>query len=362
MKSINFQLGSANLPKIRTGGSSDTNTLNRYFQALSEDMATITYEFLDLIEVNQDLKIFADLQANGFQNVLTSIESRVASITPTGQVLADPSSTNYIHGSNTASLSGKYGQATLPIATSNDLLFYQDVYGNNYVPENIRVVWDIVTKGTDPILNASEPAWEYDDSIERAILGTGPWIRNFSHSSSASNSTIWIKIELPFRYQTQRPNVLEFIPLPVFSHKLIGVYYSSSINEVSSNWVKVDTDYLLGYNPDIYGNEYVNNVGPTRLFLPNTDISSIMIGFRLSSAGYYGLSSINLKHVTFDTNAEYVVQNPYGNISGISILGKDPNDLATLSQSINTNSATITLGTADPSETPVITGVIMETL
>lgn len=354
--SIKFQLGGANRPKITSGGSSNTTLLNRYFDALSRDISVITYDVLDLVDINQDLKLYGDAQAEGFQSVLSSIESRIAAINPTGQVLADPGSTSYIHSSNTSTLSGKYSQATLPISSTTNLLVYNDVYGTQYIPEDIKVVW-----GSNTTSNSTISSWNYDENVERALLGTGPWVRPYSFTTSPSVTNIWIKIELPFKFQSRRPNVLEFIPIPVFSHKLLGVYYSSSINEPFANWTAVDTTYLPGYNPDIYSNNYVNNVGPTRVFLPDATMSAIIIGFQLSDSTNWGLSTLTLSHTLFETEANYVVQNPYGSISSISILGKDPSDLANLSQSISTNTATVQLGTTDPSISPVITGVIMET-
>lgn len=359
-KSIKFQLGGSNRPKITSGGSSDTTTLNRYFDALSQDISSITYEFLDLVDINQDLKLYADAQADGFQGIFTAIETTLANLSSTGQVLANPASTSYIDGTNTAELTGKYGQATLPIASSNNLLVYSDVYGENYIPQDVRVVWG-TTQSVGTNLFTTEPTWNYDPNIERVLLGTGPWIRPWNFSTGSSTTIIWVKIELPLKFQNQRPNVLEFTPCPVFSQKLVGAYYTASINEPTSNWTAIDMTYQIGYNPDQYGNSYVNNVGPTRLFLPDETMSAIIFGFKLDTETSWGLGSMSLTHKLFETTAQYVVQNPYGNISSIAIIGKDPSDLANLSQTISTNTASIQLGTTDPSITPVITGVIMDT-
>lgn len=357
MKSREFQLGSSSLPKIKPGGSSSSTQLNRFNKAVSDDLALLTNTVQKTVEDYADFVQYSYTQAAGFQSVFSAIESRIQTLTASGisKTLADVSSTTLVDSdATTAAIAKEYGQATLPIQSSTNLLVVQDVYGDNYVPEGIRISYGITDRGQDP----SE--WISDPKAIDMLKGDGPWIKPFPLDRNAGEIAFFIRLEFPYTYSGLEPNVLEFNLAPTYLANLVSLKYQSAISGPGSSGTDIDFSYLVGYNEVLYGNQYVNQIGPSRVFLPKESLRSITLEFHLDSNSSWGLGSLALKHLEFEESAQLKVQNPLGSISGIYLKGKDENDLADLSYSIDSTTCTVQMSNTDPFYSPVITGVVLE--
>lgn len=356
LESIQFLVPSAQNPKVKAGESSDSNLLNRYFKSLSQDISSLTTRTSLLASYCQRSQMTGSAQAGAIQAMITALNARVDAIIASGSVLADLHSNDYINSSSTAEVSTVFGQATLPIRETVDLLVQTDAYGNNYVSDLIKLSYAVTSTSSEP----SSLDFREDPAARDMLKGERGWIYE---STVNSSQYIWLRLDFPFEFLGREPNVLELWPIPPFTMDLLEVSYHEFGASLTSSWQTLDLTYLPGYNETLFGNTYVNNFGPIRLHLP-TDVSLSSLRFKLkvrSGISYWGVHQIKLYHFEYDDTATLVLENPYGfSLSSLYIKGKDPDELADLSSSIVTSTATITLTSNDPRSSPIITGVILQ--
>lgn len=357
MRSKRFQTGSQQSPKIRTGGSSDSNTLNRYFESVTFDILSMAAD-IDLLESRvTDLNSFGQLQLDALNSVFNSIETRIqvmSSGSHIEDVFVDMAGSYNIDLGTTALRDQRVSQATLPILSSTDLLKFSDVYGNMYIPEDIKLKYGFSN-------DSSLPEFYMSSKSNAALLGTRPWLLSWPTGYTANETTLYFKLECPIKYEGLAPNVLEFTLLPSFLGQLSVLGYHSSLSPLSADLTPIDYSYITGYNTALYGNSNINQVSKVKVYLPKEDIGSIVIGFTLPAEGVWGIADVSLKHIQFEETADLIVTNPFGDIDSVYLKGKDENTLSDLPISINSNTATISLSTFDPFFSPIVTGVVIST-
>ena len=342
---------SKNNNAIRSGGSSSSEKLNAFFDAIRKDIVLIKQNSEDVSERVSLLNQLAALQVSGFGAALASIETRLQSISASGETLIDMASSLMIDGSSTMTFLRKYSQAVLPIVSTQNLLTLDDVYGEKYVPDAVKMAYGWSVSGADP-------SFVYDPKAINMLLGKDPWILDFP-SEDPADTELLIKLDYPLTYVGLRPNVLEFLPAPCFLGNITRIAYRNDMGTNLSGWTNFDYTYLPGYNPAFYGDTNVHLAGPTRISLPDVGIKSIIIGLQFDSATDWGLSSLSLKHEKYSQTAELIVNNPYGDISSAYLKGKDPEDLALFSNSLVGPTATYSISSTTTDVSPIITGVVV---
>lgn len=351
-QSADFQAETSETPKIKAGGSSSSDVLNRYFSALSQDISLQSTRLNILARRADRIALGATEQAGSLLSALQSLSSRVDTASGYGEVLADMHSSFYVDtGATTATVNQRFGQATLPIVSETDLLVTEDAYGNKYVSPELEFSW--ATSDITSIQSLPFSEYRYDPDGVAMIKNDQLWIMDNPHSHNIG----YVRIKVPLHYRGLSPNVLEIWPFPAFDLSIRAMWYRK-IGDPYGTWTQIDQRYLPGYNGSVLA-----KAGPIRAFLPaNVEgVSEIGITFTIGSSNVWGIKQINLKHVEFESSAVLVVQDPYGrNISSALLRGKDAaTTLSGLSVTNSSNQVQINLTTTNTITSPVITGVIM---
>lgn len=356
LETVKFLIQSGGYPKIKSGQSSSSDVLNRFFQAVSTDITNLAVRTSLIAENSTQTQAAMAIQAGALVGLFTSLNARTTTLQVSTMVWVDMHDDMYFDPANTATINKVFGQATLPITEETNLLVQQDAYGTNFLPDDVKVFTAWSNDGSDPsILN-------YQESIDARLMLTedAAWFQNWPNTDP-NITDFWFRIDFPFDYLGREPNVLEIWPLPAFGLQIKEVAYHQFGASLASNWTALDLSYLPGYDQTLYSNQYVNNAGPLRLHLPQTQISSIRIRVKATNQAAWGFWRVRLKHLEYSQTAVLKVLNPYGlSVGSYYMRGKDPSDLAQLSGSIASNVVTVSLSTDDPSETPVVTGVILQ--
>jgi hypothetical protein len=346
-ESIEFNIESAETPKIKQGGSSSSNTLNRFFNDGAQDLALIGTR-TNILAARADRIInLASAQAGALLAQFQSLSTRVDSASSYDQVLADMHSSYYVNtGATTATINNVFGQCTLPVRTQTDLIVQNDVYGNAYIFSDVELSYSTLTSPTSL-------DYVVDPEGLNMLKGEQAWILD------PISSVAWIKLKAPLQFRGLIPNVLEIWPVPAFGLDIYEVSYQKAGTSFSSTWYSLDLSYLPGYNN---ANGRVEKAGPIRLHLPNEPISQIRMKVSPVSANTaWGLHRLKLYNTQYESSASLVVKDPYSRtLSGALVRGKDPSELSLLTVTLNSNQATIALITTDTTSTPVITGVILD--
>lgn len=330
--------------KIKGGASSDSNVLNRFFKKLTADSTLITTRLNHLASrVDRVLSILS-VQAGSMLTELQQISARVDAASGYSQILTSLHNSTYVDTVNSnCNINYTFGQATLPIRSTTDLLTNTDVYGTIYVAP-VEFAW--ATGLTPDLLQYST-----DPAAIQMLMQDQAWI----FTQAASGETCWVNIKVPVQYKNLNPNVLELWPLPPFGVALLQVSYQLAGDSFSSTWYDLDLSYL-----PFYSGGFVTKMAPVRLHLPNRQISQIRIKLQTLDGTAVGFKSIKLQHNEYDTTGTLIVQDPYARTVSSPILkGKDPADLSQLLVTTNSNTATINLSTTDAGQTPVITAAIL---
>jgi len=348
-----FLLESTEAPKIKPGGSSSSNILNRYFEAATRDISILTTRTNSLALRAERFENCALQQAGAFLSILSGVSSRVDAASGYSQVLADMHSSFYIDGSNTATIHEVFGQATLPIRSSIDVLVQEDVYGQKYVATEVELSY--ANLGVSSPAAISNSLYQTDSEGIFMLRDEQTWLVATS-GTSAINA--FFKLKTPLQFRGLQPNVLELWPMPAFGTELIGVWYQKADDTIAGTWYSLDLSYLPRYSS---ATGTLTEFGPVRLHLPESIIiSQLVIGINPKSSLYAGFKKISLLHNEYETSAVLAVQDPYSRtIDTSTIRGKDPSDLAQLTVTNSVNIATVNLTTTDSRVTPVITGVIL---
>ena len=357
MRSKKFQTGNQTSPKIRVGGSSDSSVLNKYFESVTLDLLALTVD-VDVLGLQvTNLSQFARAQNDTLATMFNDVEIRL-SILASGSyedsVLVDMASSTNVDSNSTATQTRWANQATLPILNTVNLIKYSDVYGNTYVPQEIKLKHGY-SDGTEL------PSFEEHRLSDSVLLGNTPLMLNWPDGASPSETTFYFKLDLPIELQNYLPNLFEIGLLPMLNCKIVTLGYHNSQSPTLNDLIDLDYTYLPGYSSAVYGNTDLNDVSKIRVHLPKQPIGCIVVGFQTYGVSYWGCNNISVKHLEYETSAELIITNPYGNIDSVYIKGKDENDLASTPVVIDSNTATLSLSTNDPFYTPVVTSVILYT-
>jgi len=349
-QSANFLVESADTPKIKAGGSSNSNVLNRFFNAVSGDISLLATRSNILATRSLRIENAAIAQSGALNATLTSLSTRVDAASGYTQILASIHSSNYVDNTSTADISQIFGQALLPISSSTDLIVQTDVYGNKIVSPEIEVSYAQST-ATSPSSISIDTFQANDDGVymlkeEQLFIQPG-----------STSSTSWFKIKVPLQFRGLNPNILEIWPFPAFDCELKGVWYQKLGDSNTGTWYSLDLSYLPGYDTSSLT---VKKAGPIRLMLSGDPISQLCFGLKPSSANYVGVKRVKLYHYEFGNTATLVLKDPYNRTLGnVFLRGKDPSDLSLLNISKVGNKATITLTSTNATNSPLITGSVI---
>lgn len=353
-ESAEFIVESTEAPKIKAGGSSSSNIFNRFFNALGQDVSLLATRANILASRSSRIEKGCAEQSAALQSAFSSLSTRVDQASGYSFVLADMHDTFYLDTVNPSwnvSIDYNFGQATLPVTSTSDLLVQSDVYGNAYVSPETIFSYSTSSASSISVMSLSEFVADPDGIF--MIKQDQTWIKD----AVVGQTKGWIRIKAPLQFRGLTPNVLEIWPLPAFAMKLRSVSYRLA-GDPEDTWTSLDLSYLPNYNT---ATQRVDRWGPVRLHLDNYAISEFVIEIDMTSSDVWGLKKIKLYHREYESVGTLVVKDPYSrSVGDISLRGKDPNTLSTFGVTKVSNKATIQMSSADSTTTPVITGVIFD--
>jgi hypothetical protein len=346
-ESPNFLTDDIETPKVKEGGSSSSNVLNRFFDTVSRELGLLMARINAVASRSDRVVKIGVAQSAALLAQWQSLSTRVDQASGYSLVLADMHSQTYVNlAQTTADIDYDFGQATLPIRSTSDLLAMTDVYGNVRVDNEVEVSTAI---GTSP----TTLDYAVDPEAIYMLREEQEWIL----PTAASGSFVWTKIKAPLQHRGLAPNVLELWPVCSFALDLVEVSYQLAGQSFTGSWTALDLSYLPKYSTT-YGK--VTGHGPVRIHLPNLGLSQIRIKQQTRSDTVWGWARIKLYHREYNDQATLTVQDPYSRtVSNPLLRGKDPATLSLLSTTLSNSNATINLTTTDSSVTPVITGCIV---
>lgn len=351
-ESIEFLIESTEAPKIKAGGSSSSNILNRYFSALGQDVSLLATR-TNILAVRADRVSKACAQQGGaLEAMFTSLSARVDAASSYSTVLADMHSNFYIDNGaeNNVDFSYVFGQATLAQLSSTNLLVQSDVYGNSYVSPETQFMYS--TSNASSVSDTSITDFQPDIDGLFMLKGMQTWLKDVQPGQAKG----YIRIKAPLQFKGLTPNVIEIWPLPAFGMTINKVSYLDSTG--GPTWTHCDLSYLPNYNG---ATQQIDTAGPIRLHLPNPTITELVIEFGVAGLDVWGVKAINVYHREYASNGTLVVEDPYSRTVGsVTLRGKDPSVLSTFSTTKVGNKATITLSSTDSATTPVLTGVLFD--
>lgn len=353
-ESVEFIVESVEAPKIKAGGSSSSNILNRFFSALGQDISLLATRTNILASRSSRVELGCTAQSAALQASLVALATRVDLASGYSMVLADMHSTTYLDTGNinwNVDVDYVFGQATLNTLSTTDLIVQTDVYNNSYISPEVQFSYSIVN-GTS-ISSMSITDFVSDPDGIFMLKQEQTWIKEVV----AGQTKGFIRLKAPLQFRGLTPNVLEIWPFPAFSMKLRKVSYRLA-GSPENTWTDLDLTYLPGYNG---ATSVVDFFGPVRLHIDNIAISELVIELDVTGCTVWGLKKLKLYHREYESAGVLVVQDPYSRtIGNLSMRGKDPSTLSTFSVTKTANKATIAVSSTDSTLTPVITGVIME--
>jgi hypothetical protein len=345
--SVEFLLESLESPKIKFGGSSSSTVLNRYFQRLSQDVSLMLTRTNTLAERARRLEMGAAAQSGALSAAFNSVVSRVDAASGYSQVLMEFWNGMYLHmPGTTADVNHYFGQATLPVISSTNLILFTDIYGNKFLSPETEIAWAV---GSNP--SALDFQRAHPEGLEM-LKENQTWLLD------AYNGDVWFTVKAPLQFKGMAPNVIELYPFPAFGVDLVEVAYKEAESSYSSLWTPIDLTYLPGYNP---ATQVVEQCGPVRIFLEGKGISIIRVHMRTRTNTAWGIHKFRVFHRQYASTATLTVKDPYSRTIGATIVrGKDPAALSDLTISKSGPQATVTLTTPDSTKTPVITGILAD--
>jgi len=352
-ESVEFLIESAEAPKIKAGGSSSSNILNRFFTSLGQDISLLATRANILASRGSRIELGSAEQGGALQAQFVALSLKVDAASGYTKVLADLHSSYYIDTGSTTGIDLNYvfGQATLSVLSTTDLLVQTDVYGNNYVSPEVQFSYSTTPASTVASMSITDFIPDPDGIF--MLRGDQAWIV----ATAAGQTKGYIRIKAPLQFRGLIPNVLEIYPFPAFSMKLNRVAYRVAGN-AEDTWTNLDLTYLPNYNG---ATEVVDSFGPVRIHLDNKPISEISIELDVTGTNVWGLKQLKLYHKEYDSSGTLVANDPYSRTIGdIALRGKDTSTLSTFSNTKTANAVSINVTSTDSAQTPVITGVIMD--
>ena len=338
---------SLDAPKLKAGGASNSTVINRFHEAITKDISSLLVFINQLIFKASRIADATVTQGSSVSATITSLTSRVDALSSSANVLADLFTSYYVSttGSDTtATILPVFGQATLPITATQDLLFTQDSYGHPLTSDTLELSYS----------SAANPSnSDYVKSAEGVgmILRKGVWVIN------TPGSGVWVKLKAPLQYLGLNPNVFEIYPFPCFGTDISSIQVQYANQGLGGTWTDVDMSYLPGYDS---GSGKIVGAGPLRIHLDGTPITQIR--FKMTPKGAYnpGLYNLRVLSVQYAQSASLTVQDIVGRtIAGVTILGKDQTALSALPVTGSGTKTRVDISSPNTYFSPVITGISM---
>ena len=341
LKSALGSVESPNVDIIVAGGPSSSTLLNNLRSRVIEDIIT-----LDNRTAGNSQAV--DMANTVFNNQLSAISSAYQSLvnrlpSTSGRWMADMFTTDFIDNNNSAEINTTYGQATLPILTSQEKLVGEDTAGKVWIPKTTQINYAYTSS------TPQETDWLTDDTSTSALdqrTDTAWW------RSRGTSGTVWIRALLPANLNSNKlVNTIILHPYPVLSFDLVSVEYKSPAGIYSS----ADLSYLNGYDSV---STKVKGVGNVRLFIPQTQVVEVRI--KLSTTDIWGFTKLSVRQIEFSPTATLITNftsyNP-PSLSKINVFGKDQQALAFLTTAINGLTSSVSLVQLTQGSSPVVTQI-----
>lgn len=341
LKSVESMIQTPDRDTIVAGGPSSSELLNDFRDKT----------ILDLVEGHnhsEEIGAKISLANQVFGTTLTALSSMISSVfmrtsAASGRWLADFFSTEFVHGSNGAQIDTVYGQATLPILTSQEKLVGLDSRDQVWIPKGAAIEYSYVP-GTP-----NEVDWLRDDKHVFALHQDpeSAWWRN-----RETSGVVWLRVRVPANLNANKfANAICLHPYPPFHTDLLSVEYQNPAGVYTS----ADLSYLRGWSTT---DSRVKNFDNVRIFIPQSQVTELRI--KISTPGVWGFQKISLKQLEFSPNATLAVNfasySPNG-INRVNIFGKDQSALSYLTTGINGDIVTVAMTQNTTNATPVITGI-----
>jgi hypothetical protein len=349
-QSVQFLNPDTKTPMIQSGGPSNSNLFNRYFNTLSNDVLNMNTRLSELALKSTRIANISTSSGTGLTALLSGLVSSIDAIATGSEVYVDLFSD---YGVNTGTITSNhnkvYGQLTLPEVSSKNLLVNTDVNNDKYLLSDVKISYAYSASTTVP----SPELFINDVSALYTLTNDQSWVVD-----SSSNNYIWVKLQAPMNYLSLYPNVLEVWPLPMGITDLYRVYVRKAGSLATGTLDSIDISYLPFYDvPSLSA----KNVGPFKLHLNNEPLTEIILGFKLNSVASFGIQQINLLHKEYAVSSVVTVGDPFSRVlTGTpTVRGKDPSSLSLLSIVPTGSEYQLTLTTNSSSLTPVVTGFIL---
>ena len=349
-QSVTFLNPDTKTPMIQSGGPSNSNIFNRYFNTLSNDVLNINTRVSELALKSSRVTNISTSTGSGLTALIAGMVSSVDAINTSSEVYVDLF-TDY--GVNTGTLTANhnkvYGQITLPEVSSKNLLVNSDVNNDKYLLSDVAVSYAFSASTTVP----SPELFTTDVSALYTLTGDQTWLVD-----STSQNYVWVKIQAPMNYLSLYPNVLEVWPVPMGITDLYRVYVRKAGSLTTGSLDSIDLSYLPFYDVPTLS---AKNVGPFKLHLNNEPLTEIILGFKLNSSPSFGINQINLLHKEYSVSGSITIGDPFSRVltGSPTVRGKDPSNLSLLAMVAVGSEYQLTLVSNSSALTPVVTGFIL---
>lgn len=332
---------------ITAAGRSDSNLLNNFREHLVSDIISLDRRSKDLEQNQAMAQLMFNAQVSAISSAYNSLLARLPATS--GRWYVDFYTNDYVGGANDAEINTVYGQATLPILSSQEKLVGVDTRGKTWIPLATQVQYSY--NATAP----NEQDWLLDSNYVFALdtREDTAWWRN-----RGTSGTVWVRVKVPTNLNANKlANCVILHNFPALRNTLVSVEYRN----VVGSWTSIPIDYLNEY---LTANSTATLVGNIRLFFPQTQVTELRI--KLTTYDYWGFQLISLRQVEFSSNATLSVNlaayNP-GTLTNATLYGKNRTTLSFFNKTI-TNAAppsgpivSYNLVQTAQNQSPVITGL-----
>lgn len=327
---------------IKSGGPSSSLLLNQLRGSVQADLVRLSQKTNDTELALARAASLLSAQTTAFTSRLNGLEALMPSAT--GRWLADFFTSAFTYTGNTADISTVYGQATLPIRSTEEKLVGTDARGDVWVPNDTQIHYSYKT--TTP----SESDWLADEEALYALDGRydTAWWRD-----KGTTGTVWVRIKVPpLLNASQSANTICLHPFPSFSTDLLDISYRAT----NGSWTTADLSYIEGWN----GTKVVG-MGNARLLFAAVPITEIRLKLNVITS-LWGFQWIALRSTQFTPTASLIVTfSPYSltSAAAASLYGKDQSSLNLPTTITNGTPTTVTVGLSQSSSyvSPVLTGI-----
>jgi hypothetical protein len=323
------------------GGPSSSSLLNDFRERLVTDAVELDRRIQDArSQISQANTVF-QTQLTALSSYYNSLSARLPAVS--GRFLADFFTSDFIDNANTAAYDTTYGQATLPILSSQEKLVGEDDQGNIWIPQGAQVEYSYAA-GTP-----TEVQWLVDDNSRLALdqRSDTAWWRN-----RETSGTVWVRVKLPVNLNADKlANAIILHPYPALSFDLLSVEYKSPAGVYTTS----DLSYLQGWNASL---SRVQQVGNVRIFIPQSQVTELRL--KLSTQTLWGFSKLSVRQIDFQPAATLAINFSLYNtglLGSAVLLGKDQAALSYLTKTINGQGVNVALVQSSAGSSPVITGI-----